>query len=98
MKMTEALQIIRQDPIEKEIDDTQRTVSGKFIRGVPRERILGWNDPKRGEDVLKLFAYLKDKQVWVIDAPLIQGPGVRGWNLQFFVDACDRKLLMVSAN
>lgn len=96
MQLEEALRIVRQTPWGKDIDDPQRVVSGAFFAPVPRERISGWNDPERAVYVSKMIEVLKGKQVWVIDAPLIPATGVRGWNLQFFVDACERRLLDAS--
>ena len=97
MQLEEALQIVRRAPFGESIDDPQRNVSGTFYESVPRERIFGWNDPNQVKYVAKMIAVLKGKQVWVIDAIVVPAKGVRGWNLQFFVDACDKRVLDASS-
>jgi hypothetical protein len=88
---------VRRAPFGKEVDDPQRDVSGAFYESVPRERIGGWNDPNQAEYVSKMIMVLKGKQVWVIDATVIRAKGIRGWNLHFFVDACEKRLLDASS-
>jgi hypothetical protein len=94
MQLEEALQIVRlSNPWGRDIDDPRRRLSATYFSGVPEGRISGWGDSDGATYVSKMVDVLKGKQIWLVDAPLIPARGVRGRNLQFFVDACDRKML-----
>lgn len=95
MKLDEAIKIVKEDQLwEKE--NSRRIISGTFFRRTPRERISGWNDPNRAAHVSRVIQLIEGRQIWLIESKVISATGVRGTSLQFFVDACERRLIDAS--
>ena len=95
MNLNQAIEIVRlSDPAGKDVDAENRIVSGQFYKRVPENLIGGWDEARKSKYFLRMKAALAEKQVWVIDANLAPDPTARGWNLRFFVDACERKNIL----